>query len=429
MNRVRIHSILLVRILAVLILPLVANRGRCATTIVVHDGDSLADAVASAATDTTIRIDSNQTFVGTLSWKDKYLTIKAGPGFHPTIKGDPFYNDPTFRFGRPAIFDILGNSTTGGLFEGLKLQTGDNAPDPPGGLGVYEYRAVLISGTGAQFSNVVFQNNDIVGAVTLGGTGELAITANYHSNHFFGPVTIGGTGSLHVNATMNKNLFDDRLRISGNGFEVDDVTATNNFFIPSSFATSSGILVDSLSSVNEHLLAINNVVVGSNGAGTGIRIRGDTFATTTARVVNNTVVGFSTGVEVLRGATASFENMVLNNTDDLGTFDGASIANSLIADGTLAGLNGNFPGIPMFGAAYDLLAGSIGIDAGNNLALNLLNADIVGSPRIIDGDGDRLARVDVGAFEFVPEPGSISLVALACIAFWTTGIRARGRAL
>jgi hypothetical protein len=113
------------------------------------------------------------------------------------------------------------------------------------------------------------------------------------------------------------------------------------------------------------------------------------------------------------------ENMLLVNGDDIGSFTNSTVANSLIADSTFAGTNGNFGGMPLLGPMHELLAGSIGIDAGNNLAANIPAFDIAGNPRIWDGNGDGVARVDVGAFEyFVPEPATIGLAAAAAAAAW-----------
>lgn len=52
------------------------------------------------------------------------------------------------------------------------------------------------------------------------------------------------------------------------------------------------------------------------------------------------------------------------------------------------------------GGDYHLQAGSPCIDAGTNEGAP--NMDFDGNPRPIDGDGDNIAVVDMGAFEFMP---------------------------
>jgi hypothetical protein len=65
---------------------------------------------------------------------------------------------------------------------------------------------------------------------------------------------------------------------------------------------------------------------------------------------------------------------------------------------------GNIDAAPLFAdpaaGDYRLLAGSPGIDAGDSLALFGVEIDLDGNARIRDGDADRNAIVDMGAFEF-----------------------------
>ena len=61
-------------------------------------------------------------------------------------------------------------------------------------------------------------------------------------------------------------------------------------------------------------------------------------------------------------------------------------------------------------ANYRLQLGSPCIDAGTNLPWMIGATDLDGNPRIIDD------RVDMGCYEFVPEPGSVVLILTA--AFW-----------
>jgi hypothetical protein len=56
---------------------------------------------------------------------------------------------------------------------------------------------------------------------------------------------------------------------------------------------------------------------------------------------------------------------------------------------------------------YHLQQGSPSIDAGDNLAPNLPDTDIDGNPRVLDGDGNGTAIVDMGVDEFLAPPRAV----------------------
>lgn len=70
------------------------------------------------------------------------------------------------------------------------------------------------------------------------------------------------------------------------------------------------------------------------------------------------------------------------------------------------GLNGNISGDPLFsspaGGDYHLRPGSPAIDAGFLPAVGEPAVDIDGGPRVVDGNGDGVAVLDIGADEAVP---------------------------
>jgi hypothetical protein len=423
-------------------------------TIIVSDGGSVSAAVTAAAHGDTIEIQSNQFFNETLSWSNKYLTVRAGAGFTPGISN---------------ITNLNGTSSiTGGSFSGLSIDS------------------LTLSATSTRFSNVSFQQVTFNQDVSIGGTGSYTVTALFDNVHFKGAASFSGTGDQSLDAHFTNDSFDRRVSLGGTGRSVHKAIFENDYFtnglISNSLSEvannvtvrnstslgnmnfvgnsgSSPVLVEDnhitgqltfATSIADHIdaTASRNVVIGpvifavgtfanskltmrnnlivSPPAGTpesGIDVRalgGDFQSNTTFTLTNNSVVGFDRGLtteNLQTGGTfnAQIQNMLLYNADDVNGFTAAQIGNSLISDGTFAGLNGNFGGSPILTADYYLKYNSIGIDAGSNSAAASLATDLRGNPRIQDANGDGIARVDVGALETaaVPEPSALMAVMIA----------------
>lgn len=174
-----------------------------AVTTVVSDGGNLVAAVKSAANGDTIEIRSNETFVGTLGWGGKFLTIQAGDGFHPTIKGSPYLiYSPTLTIQYPAITSIYGSLGSGGTFRNLRFEPGEPAPGQtnPGS-------AIQISTTGTKWSDLTFSGNEFAGGVSFGGTGNFTVDADFQDNRFLSGLSVSGTGQAHVIVTATGNAF------------------------------------------------------------------------------------------------------------------------------------------------------------------------------------------------------------------------------
>jgi Right handed beta helix region len=73
--------------------------------------------------------------------------------------------------------------------------------------------------------------------------------------------------------------------------------------------------------------------------------------------------------------------------------------------------NGNISADPLFTnptqGDYHLRQGSPSIDSGDNLTPNLPDKDLDGNPRILDGDGNGTATIDMGVYEFLAPTSSV----------------------
>ena len=351
----------------------------------VNDGGSVVSAVAGAASGDVIEIRSNQTFAGSLTWTNKFLTIQAGAGFTPGIVGDVM---------GPAINRVSGTLGTGGEVVGLRLD----------GVG--------LSAVSTRFTDLTLRGNTI-GSVGIGGTGQYQVTARLLNNTVLSGMSFGGTGDFRANITVEDNTILDRVITSGTGEAIVDLTLNRNRLF-------GGIAASSTSHFRVQMQASNNLIQPSlNSSEFGVVANGNEFAplAITGNFVNNTVLGFNTGLSTNEFAALSFSNMLLKNSDDIGSFPISSIRSSLIADGTAAAYGpSNSSGNPLFNNDFSLQSNSVGIDAGDNTAIIAAPIDLRGNARIVDGNQDGVARVDVGAFETpsttVPEPTGAALVAL-----------------
>jgi uncharacterized repeat protein (TIGR01451 family) len=162
---------------------------------------------------------------------------------------------------------------------------------------------------------------------------------------------------------------------------------------------------------------VNNVF--HNNPCSAITFLGPEF--TTPRVMNNTIAGNSIGIRVDRRVphvTQVFRNNVVVENGiglqlDFGTDAGNPVwTNNLVFGNTTdylgtasqTGTNGNLSVDPMFVDApagnYRLQPGSPAIDAGS--PTDAPTVDFEGTARPLDGNGDTVPAVDIGAFEAVP---------------------------
>lgn len=157
-------------------------------------------------------------------------------------------------------------------------------------------------------------------------------------------------------------------------------------------------------------------VYWSAGGGTGQRINGNTLVDNQSplgsgmyvdssgfdvEIANNVVVAYpgSTGIECAPVDPMSPPFLVTN--DVFVTGGAEAYAGICLGDD---GTNGNISAQPVFLGSddYRLMPGSPGIDAGTN-SYATQETDLSGGPRILDGNGDGIATIDMGAYEYAPD--------------------------
>jgi hypothetical protein len=224
----------------------------------------------------------------------------------------------------------------------------------------------------------------------------------------------GGISSYNVAAAsvprISGNLIQDNSsRDFGGGLFFGQVYAT------STYAPSRGLVENNLIELNRSFsggglqttttlveLVGNTIVDNTADFGGGVSA-GVTANVTDQLTVANNVIAFNSALTYGGGGLAvSYSDPIVQYNDFFG--NQPSDIGGARSDSYYIGLYGNLSVDPMFVSRIPgnrdlhLLAGSPVIDQGDNARASLLDMD--GTPRIQDGDGDDVYRVDLGAYEF-----------------------------
>jgi hypothetical protein len=157
-------------------------------------------------------------------------------------------------------------------------------------------------------------------------------------------------------------------------------------------------------------ILVNNTIADNDGASNGSGIFADGFDART-ELINNIIVAKPGQVGLYCGGLFNQDQPTIrfNNVFSAGGMAyGGSCSNKTETDG-------NISADPLFTSPtlgdYHLQQGSPSIDSGDSLAPNLPDNDLDGHTRILDGDGNGTATVDMGVYEFLLPPGlKISLL-------------------
>jgi len=330
--------------------------------------------------------------------------------------------------------------------------------------------------TGEQFPVVLTDSVNLTGSsaedVILEGSGNLIIVIKDNAyNKLTGIALTGGRQGIWIE---NSNPVIESVHITGNSnpssyYEGGGVYSTGsspvfiNTIIEGNSANSGGGLY-----FTESLPALLNVAIKENSASYGGGIYfldsdpviinlninqnsaqkggGIFFNNSDPLICNSTLAGniassWGGGICGGGGSYIRLLNSILWNNDDdqialVGIYGGTNtieISNSDIeggeegiyisGTGAVSWMEGNMVENPLFEGAgehpFALADGSPCIDTGtaDTTGLNLPYGDIIGNKRIWDGDGNGIAIVDMGAYEFGAIPVGVGKIPVQCSRF------------
>jgi hypothetical protein len=405
-------------LLVALSLPAVTE---AATIRVPADAATIQAAIDGAVAGDTVLVTPG-TYVENITFRGKAITVASeqGPGV-TIIDGNRAGSVVTFASGENRNAVLEGFTVRNGVngFSGGGVLVQNSAPSIIGnwivgngacsGAGIYSYFSsplikgntisrnyvyacsgasglgVYIGGDSAAelIENVITENSGIAngGGVTLFAAGRVVLRSNVIARNVtsgFSPCTSGG-GIWMVNfsqATIVNNLVVGNAAGCGGGFSWSGSTGVTTF--------------------------VNNTFADNDGAqGSAIEVSG---ADARHVIYNNVIIGkYGQTAFYCRNSTSTPSPVL--NTSDVFTPQGLAYGGTCLDQ---TGLRGNISTDPLFAhdaygdvlGDYHLQTASPAIDAGDNAAPQIPALDLDGAPRIVDGNQDGDARVDIGAYEY-----------------------------
>lgn len=358
------------------------------------------------------------TYVETINFQGKAIAVTSVQGPEQTIiDARGAGSVVTFQSGETRASILSGFTILGGFntYSGGGIYIASASPTIRGNV-ITDNRSCTGVGIYSSFGSPLIENNRITRNRIQGCAGGWGIG-----------VYIGGNSAAQV--IGNEISENTGAAASGGGvalFAAGSAVVRGNVIARNATSGAAGCgWGGGIASANfSEAQVVNNLVVGNSACfGGGIHWRGSTGG---AFLVNNTVAeneatasspgvylsGFGSlnqlhnNIIVVRSGPALYcENTAsvppVLQSNDIFSADGAAYGGTC-ADRT--GIDGNVSGDPGFlntgNGDYRVHAASPVVDAGNDSAPHLPSLDAAGQSRTVDGNGDGVARVDIGALEY-----------------------------
>ncbi len=344
------------------------------------------------------------------------VTFASGEG--PTSQLEGF----TIRNGRSG-FDTPGFGNGGGI---------RIAGASPGirGNAIVSNQACVGAGISVSFGSPVIEGNTIAnnvqagcsggtggGGILIGGASTAVIRRNIIRDNILtsadgGGISLFAAGSptIELNVISGNSVSGLSPCAQGGGismFNQSDATIAGNLIVRNHAGCGGGISWLVPSGDRGPLLVNNTLADNDSPVGSGILADGFDASVT---LIDNIIVARAGQTAVFCGGVFD-PNPPQFRFNNMFSVSGAAYG-GICADQT--GVNGNISADPLFvnsaAGDYHLLQSSPSVDAGETAAAALVPFDLDGDPRVLDGNGDGLPVVDMGADEVVPVAQLISVV-------------------
>ncbi len=393
-----------------------------ATTIhVPADQPTIQAAIDAAVNGDTVLV-SDGTYKENIDFKGKAITVKSVNGPATTII-DGGASDCVIKFvtneGLDSVltgFTIQNGFTSyacrysgGGIFVSNSSPTITNNSITRNtgcdgvGIGIYLGSPLVRGNTITQNKRTSCSGGNGGGGIGIIGAASAQIIGNTISGNIAGNGAAGGGISLNSagTPTIRDNIITgNSVDTSGGGIGMvndSDAVIIDNLIIGNIAAQGGGIATLVPSGANGPTI-INNTLAGNSASQGGAQVYFSGFPNQT-QFFNNIFFGIASQAAVTCDTTYSTQAPVFKFNDAFNP-QGATYAGSCVGE---TGTNGNISADPLFinsASDFHLQVTSPVIDAGSNTAPSLPTQDIAGNDRILDGNGDCVATVDMGAYEF-----------------------------
>ncbi len=375
-------------------------------------------AIFSAVSGDTVVV-APGTYVERINFMGKAITVRSEQGPDGTIiDGGGAGPVVTFQSGETRASVLRGFTVRGGYIahSGGGIYIWNASPTVEGNV-IADNRACSGAGIYSQFGSPLVANNRITRNASTGCTGGWGMG-----------VYVGGNSSAEI---VDNEISENRgeaasggglaLFAAGNATVSGNVIKNNSTSGPAGCGYGGGIRTANFSQVR----LINNLIVGNSacvGAGidwvasSGVNVWvNNTVAANSASVswpavhvsgydarhaLHNNIFAASAGPAFYCDNTTGVSLPVLSS-NDVFSGDGAAYGGTC---GDQTGIDGNISADPKFldaaGGDFRVTMTSPAIDTGNGSAPYLPAVDVAGGQRVVDGDGDGDARVDIGALEY-----------------------------